>query len=80
MLKKWDDLPNFMKSPEVKHYWEILSKRRAQIALKRFFDLVVAVILFVILAIPMAFIAVLITALRAVLRAVRVRCRRGLLF
>ena len=60
MLKKWDDLPDFMRVDEVRPYWEILNKRRGQLLLKRIFDLVVALILLVILAIPMAIIAVLI--------------------
>ena len=60
LLRKWDDLPDFIRLDEVKPYWEILYKRRGQLLLKRIFDLVVALILLVILAIPMAIIAVLI--------------------
>lgn len=58
MLKPWEELPNFMKTPEVRPYWEILNRRRGQLILKRCFDLVVGVILLVILAIPMLGIAV----------------------
>lgn len=57
-MKKWEDLPEFMRVKEVRPYWEILWKRRGQLALKRTFDLLVALILLVILAIPMAIIAV----------------------
>ncbi|MBQ3931821.1 MAG: sugar transferase, partial [Firmicutes bacterium] len=60
MLKKWDDLPDFMRVPEVRPYWEILNKKRGQLMLKRLFDIVAGVILLIILAIPMAVIAVLI--------------------
>lgn len=60
MLKQWDDLPIFMKTPEVRPYWEILNKRRGQLLLKRIFDFIVALILLTILAIPMAAIAILI--------------------
>ena len=60
MLKRWDDLPEFMKTPEVRPYWEILNRKRGQLILKRVFDLVVAFILLIILAIPMAVIALLI--------------------
>ena len=60
MLKKWDDLPDFMRVDEVRPYWEILNKRRGQLVLKRCFDLFVALILLVILAIPMVIIALLI--------------------
>lgn len=58
MLRKWEDLPEFIRTPEVKPYWDILWKRRGQLALKRVFDLVVSLILLFILAIPMAVIAV----------------------
>lgn len=58
MLRKWEDLPEFMKTPEVRPYWEILWKKRGQLLLKRIFDLVVGIIFFIILALPMAIIAV----------------------
>ena len=60
MLRKWDALPEFMRTPEVRPYWEILNKKRIQLFLKRIFDLAVSVILLVILASPMAVIAILI--------------------
>ena len=60
MLKKWDDLPDFMRVDEVRPYWEILDKKRGQLILKRVFDLIVSIILLIILAIPMAVIAILI--------------------
>ena len=60
MLRKWDDLPEFMKTPEVRPYWEILNKKKGQLLLKRIFDFVISIILLVILAIPMVVIAVLI--------------------
>ena len=58
MLKRWNDLPEFMRIPEVKPYYDILSKKRGQIILKRAFDIVVALILLLILLIPMLVIAV----------------------
>lgn len=58
MLKKWEDLPDFMRVPEVKPFWEILNKKRGQLFLKRCFDLFLALILLVILAIPMLVIAI----------------------
>lgn len=60
MFRKWDDLPDFMRIPEVRPYWEILNRKRGQLALKRMFDFVVALILFVVLFFPMCVIAVLI--------------------
>ncbi len=58
MLRQWDDLPEFMKTPEVRCYWEILNKKRWQLLLKRLFDLIFSLILLVILAIPMIIIAI----------------------
>ena len=60
MIKKWNDLPSFMRTPEVKPYWEILNRKRGQLILKRAFDLVVSVVFLIILAIPMAIIALMI--------------------
>ena len=60
MLREWKDLPEFMQTPEVKPYWEILDKKRGQLLLKRLFDLVGSLILLVILLIPMGIIAVII--------------------
>lgn len=60
MLKKWEDLPAFMRVPEVRPYWEILYKKRIQLVLKRCFDLAAALLLLVILAIPMLMIAIII--------------------
>lgn len=60
VLRKWDDLPDFMKTEEVKPYYEVLRKKRLSLFFKRMVDLVGGVILLVLLAIPMAIISVLI--------------------
>ena len=60
VLKKWDDLPDFMKTEEVKPYYEVLKKKRLSLFFKRAVDLVGGLVLLVLLAIPMAVIAVLI--------------------
>ena len=60
ILKKWDDLPEFMKCDEVKFYYDILSRKKGSLVLKRIFDIVVGVILLILLAIPMLVIAVMI--------------------
>lgn len=57
MPKRWNDLPAFMKTNEVREYWEILNKKRGQLILKRIFDLIVAFLLLMILLIPMLIIA-----------------------
>lgn len=58
MLRKWEELPDFMRTPEVRTYWEILNKRRLSLLIKRVFDFVVALIMLIVLAIPMVIIAV----------------------
>lgn len=58
MLKKWEDLPEFMKNDAVRPYWETLYQRRGQLLFKRVFDIVVAFVLLLILLIPMIVIAV----------------------
>ena len=60
ILRKWDDLPDFMKTEEVKPYYEVLKKKKVSLVLKRAMDLVGGVVLLVLLAIPMAIISVLI--------------------
>ena len=57
-LKKWDSLPERMRTPEVKPYYDSLSRRRAGLALKRIFDLVMSVLLIIILSPAMLVIAV----------------------
>lgn len=60
ILKKWDELPDFMRTEEVRPYYEALKKKRVSLVLKRMMDLIGGLILLIILAIPMAVIAVLI--------------------
>ena len=60
MLKKWEDLPDFMRLDEVRPYWEILNRKRGALALKRVFDFVVSFILLILLAIPMIIIGLMI--------------------
>ena len=57
ILKNWDELPDFMRIPEVRPYYDILSQKRGQLALKRLFDFGMALLLLVVLAVPMAIIA-----------------------
>ena len=52
-LRAWEDLPDFMRIPEVKPYYEILEKKAWQLSLKRGFDCTLAVILLVLFSIPM---------------------------
>ena len=58
MLRRWDNLPDFMRIPEVRPYYDILRRKRFQLLLKRVFDFVIALILFIILLIPMLIISI----------------------
>lgn len=50
ILKKWDDLPVNMKNDSVRHYHNILYKKRFRILVKRILDILIAIIIFIILS------------------------------
>lgn len=50
LMKPWEELPSFMKNDEVKKYYDILSIKRFNLILKRFFDIVMSLILIIILS------------------------------
>lgn len=58
ILCKWDDLPDNMRIKEVRPYYDILSKKKGQLLLKRIFDFIVALIMLIVLCIPIAIISV----------------------
>lgn len=60
MLRDWDKLPTWMKCPEVKEYYDILEKRKLSLKVKRIFDITVASVLLIVLAIPMIVVAMMI--------------------
>lgn len=60
ILRKWENLPGELQIPEVQKYYEILSKRKISLVLKRTFDVAVSLILLLILALPILIISVLI--------------------
>ena len=60
MLRKWDDLPDSIRIPEVRPYYDRLSRKRAGIVLKRVFDIAVSLVMIILLSIPMIIIALLI--------------------
>ncbi|MDD6919641.1 MAG: sugar transferase [Eubacteriales bacterium] len=59
-MTKWEKLPRKMRNEEVKYYYDILSKKKSQIILKRIFDIILSLVLIVLLAIPMIIIAIMI--------------------
>ena len=56
-LRAWNDLPDFMRVPEVRPYYDILEKKAWQLTLKRAFDCALAVVLLILFLIPMLLIA-----------------------
>lgn len=49
MLRKWEDLPDYMRTEEVRTYYDSLKKKQMSLLLKRCFDLIVGIIVFIIL-------------------------------
>ena len=60
MLKKWEDLPDFIKNDEVRPYYDSLKRKKVSLILKRLFDFIGGLVLLCILAIPMLIIAAMI--------------------
>lgn len=60
MLIPWNDLPDEMKKPQVRSYYDILAKKKAGLAVKRVFDVVVSLILLILLSWLFLILAVLI--------------------
>lgn len=49
-LMKWSELPTYMKTKEVKKYYDIIYKRRFSLLLKRVIDLVLSILLLILLS------------------------------
>lgn len=50
LLRKWSELPEFMKNDAVKEYYIVLQKKRGSLLLKRIFDVVMSITLLIILS------------------------------
>lgn len=50
LLKKWDNLPEFMKNNEVKYYYDILKKKKISLIIKRIFDIFASLVLLITLS------------------------------
>lgn len=57
-MKKWEELPEFMRNDSVKEYYDIVSKKRCSLFLKRAFDIVMSLVLIVVLSPALLFVAV----------------------
>ena len=60
ILKKWEDLPTEMQNDAVKKYYDILSKKKASLILKRAFDITVSALMLLVLSPVFLLLAVLI--------------------
>ena len=49
-MRKWEELPKFMRTDEVKKYYDILIRHEKELRLKRYFDILLSMILLVILS------------------------------
>ena len=47
IFKKYNDLPENMQNNDVKKYYDILSKKKANLFLKRLFDILMSLILLI---------------------------------
>ena len=50
ILKKWEDLPDNLRTDAVRPYYDLLAKRRGSLLIKRLFDIVVSALMLLILS------------------------------
>ena len=50
MLKKWEDLPEQLRTEEVRPYYDILRRKQGSLLVKRIFDVVVSAVMLLILS------------------------------
>ena len=62
MLTKWEKLPDYIRVPEVRPYYDLLRKKRFSLLIKRLFDLLAALVLLAFLAIPVLVVAIWVKA------------------
>lgn len=60
ILKPFEELPVEFQNTQVKHYYDILDKKRKSLVIKRVSDIIMALIMIVLLAIPMLVISIII--------------------
>lgn len=59
-MVNWNELPDYMRNDSVKPYYDLLRKKKISLFFKRVFDVVIGLMVLVIFAIPMLFVAVMI--------------------
>lgn len=60
MLKNWNKLPKYMRTDEVRPYYDLLQKKRLSLFLKRVFDIVVSLIMIILCSPILLIISILI--------------------
>ena len=58
ILKKWEDLPENLRTDAVRPYYDLLAKRRGSLLLKRCFDVVVSALMLLVLSPVFALLAI----------------------
>ncbi len=57
MLKAWDELPEELRLPEIRPYYDILASKRGELAAKRALDVLLSAVMLSVLSVPMLGIA-----------------------
>lgn len=60
MLKNWNELPEYMRTDEVRPYYDLLQKKRLSLFLKRVFDIVASLIMIILCSPILLIISILI--------------------
>lgn len=60
MLKNWNELPEYMRTDEVRPYYDLLQKKRLSLFFKRVFDIVVSLIMIILCSPILLIISILI--------------------
>lgn len=60
MLRDWDDLPEFMRTEEVRPYYDILKKKQMSLLVKRAFDVIITLVMLLVLMPVFLIVAILI--------------------
>ncbi len=60
LLKKWEDLPDYMKNDEVRYYYDILSNKKVSLFFKRVLDIILSIIAILFLITPIIIISIVV--------------------
>lgn len=58
LIKRWEELPEYMRTDEVRPYYEVLRKKKFQLILKRVFDIIVSFLSIILLSPVIVFFSV----------------------